>query len=35
MDDQEDIAYDKEVNNVNAEPIECDSNHDDLNNFLN
>ena len=29
--DQEDIASDEEVNNVNAEPIECDSDPDDLN----
>ena len=30
IDDQEDIASDEEVNNVDAEPIECDSDNDDL-----
>ena len=30
IDDQEDIASDEEVNNVDAELIECDSDHDDL-----
>ena len=31
IDDQEGIASDEEVNNVDAEPIKCDSDHDDLN----
>ena len=31
IDDQEDIVYDEKVNNVDAEPIECDSDPDDLN----
>ena len=30
IDDQEDIASDEEVNNVDAEPIECDSDNDGL-----
>ena len=31
IDDQEDIASDEKFNNVDAEPIKCDSDHDDLN----